>query len=124
MNKPKTTITAWPMNDDWNSVTGSWSRNTIYSEVAAEYTLTSHVDDLIAEARDAALKEAADVADTVYIDSVNAALTGIPEQSRVRESMANAAEKIRIQILALRTEYAMQQLADLGQAFDADEAGG
>ena len=59
MNKPKTTITAWPLNDDWNSATGSWSRNTFYSEVAAEYTLSSHVDALIAEARDAALVEAA-----------------------------------------------------------------
>jgi len=59
MNTPKAKITAWPMNDDWNSITGSWSRNTYYSEVAAEYTLSSHVDDIIAEARDSALKEAA-----------------------------------------------------------------
>lgn len=40
------------------------------------------------------------IADGIMVDMMNAALTGLPEQARLRESMANTAEKIRIHIRA------------------------
>ena len=102
MNKPKTTITAWPLNDDWNSATGSWSRNTCYSEVAAEYTMSSHVDALIAEARDAALVEAAGLCEVVHTDRIN------------RGSLRIGAGwfEIRDAILALRTTDATSDITE------------
>tara|TARA_R110000850_G_scaffold233967_1_gene358826 strand:- start:25327 stop:25728 length:402 start_codon:yes stop_codon:yes gene_type:complete len=44
------------------------------------------------------------IADSIMVDMMNSALTGLPEQARLRESMANTAEKIRIQIRARKTQ--------------------
>lgn len=56
--------------------------------------------DVVRNAVAAERKACALIADDIMIDMMGAALTGLPEQARLRESMANTAEKIRIQINA------------------------